>query len=282
MLDSKDTNSTLYHKMLVLIHDVLTGIRKNIILLLVCIASVTGLLFIYNYQSTGVYSTSFTVIYEELVRKIYGDRLAKLDALVQKGDVAKLKELLYVPEDAVKSIVQIKGKNILGEDLDKDLNTDKIPFVVELDFTDATYVPQIQEGILHFLEDGNDYLKEKKALRIQETETEIKFIDAQLAMLDTMKKQLSSEPVFKKIGKEQSTELGGVYEFSYSLFKKKQLLEAKAAMPSNLKIIDDIVVPIPKGRPTWLIMAAGAVLGFIVYLFFVYLVIPAYKLEQKA
>ncbi|MEZ5017824.1 MAG: hypothetical protein R2800_12275 [Flavipsychrobacter sp.] len=281
MLDSKETTGNLYHKVLVLIHGFLSGIRKNFILLLVCIGAVTGGLFIYNYQSSGVYTTSFTVIYEELVRKIYGDRLAKLDALVQKGDDAKLKELLGVSDEAIRSIEKIQGKNILGDDLDKDLNTDKIPFVVELEFTDAQYVSDIQQGILDFLENGNSYLKEKKALRIQETESEIKFIDAQLAMLDTLKRQMNQENALKSAKKEQS-DLGGAYEFSYSLFKKKQALEAKTAMPTNLKIIDDIVVPLPKTKAPSLILAVGTLLGFVVYLILVYLLIPAYKLGNKS
>lgn len=281
MLDSKETTGNLYHKVLVLIHGFLSGIRKNFILLLVCMSVGIGGLFIYNYQSSGVYTTSFTVIYEELVRKIYGDRLAKLDALVQKGDDTKLKELLGVSDDAVKSIEKIQGKNILGDDLDKDLNTDKIPFVVELEFTDAQYVSDIQQGILDFLENGNSYLKEKKALRIQETESEIKFIDAQLAMLDTLKRHMNQENALKSAKKEQS-DLGGAYEFSYSLFKKKQALEAKTAMPTNLKIIDDIVVPLPKTKAPSLILAVGAVLGFVVYLILVYLLIPAYKLGNKS
>ncbi len=271
----------MYVKLIKLIHDYFVGIRKNIVLLVLCIAVITGMLFAYNYKSSNVYKSSFTVIYKELVKKIYGDRLVKLDVLVQSEETAKLSQLLNIDEEAAKTIVSIKGKNILGEDLSEDLNTDKIPFIVELYFIDTLYIPQIQEGILGFLENGNDYLVDKKKLKIQETEDELQFISEQLAMMDTLKRKYNKMRTMNVGNKQQEqVDLGSIYELSYSLYKKKQELMRERTMADNLNVIDDAIVPVPSNRSYPMLLAIGVILGILLYTFIYYLIIPAYKLNK--
>ena len=43
-------------------------------------------LFVKNMKDGNAYRASFTVMFEELTRKIYGDRLSKLNALVQRDE----------------------------------------------------------------------------------------------------------------------------------------------------------------------------------------------------
>lgn len=221
------------------------------------------------------YDVSFTVAYDELVRKIYGDRIVKLNSVVRIGDYKKLARLISVKENQAKAIVRVRGKNILGEDLDKDMNTDKIPFIVHLRLNDTTAMAEIQDGIVSFLEEGNTYLASRKAIKIREIDNELAFIDEQLHMMDSVKRQYSK---FTPSNNEKGSP-GELYEFSYELYKKRQDLLRKKEMPSNLQVIDDAIAPKIAGKSPVIVIGVGVIVGLILYLFTVGILLPVFRKE---
>src|SRR5688500_235569 len=78
-------------------------VRSNFILLLCCIAFVTGLVALLNVPRKNLFKASFTVAYDDLVRKIYGDRLYKINLLVQRGEYPKVAYYLGVNDQTAKS-----------------------------------------------------------------------------------------------------------------------------------------------------------------------------------
>lgn len=267
----------LYNQFLYLIHRLLFDLKKNIILLLVCIAVIIGALFIYNTRKSNVYMTTFTVSYEELVRKIYGDRINKLNELVVKENITTLQTLLGTTKEQTETLAGLAGQNILGEDLSKDLNTDRIPFTVIIYLNDTTYVNELQNGVMSFLEDGSPYLSDKKRLKIQEIDQELIFIDQQLSMMDSLKSKYNTANATPT---KENTGISDIYQFSYELYKRKQELIKKKEMPSNLNVIDDALVPRKAGRSPIIIVAAGIILGFMVYFALVYILIPAIRIKE--
>lgn len=279
---TRDNNSgnqvTLYTKLINALTLIYVDLRKNILLLLVCILIPTVLLVIYNYSKSKVYTTSFTVVYEELVRKIYGDRLEKLNFIVQNNP-EKLSGVLGISDKAAETIIEVQGTNILGEDLTNDLGVEAIPFIVQINIKDTLHVDEIQNSIVAFLETGNSYLSDKKQIKLKEIEDELVYVEKQLSLLDTLKNKLNKSDISRSEG-SNTTDYSSIYQVSYELYKKKQELLKKKEMPMNLYVIDDALAPMPANHSYIVIIGAGVVLGFIAYLFLTYLVLPVVRYRK--
>lgn len=282
MADNYDTTNksapgNMYDKIIAFFHGVYVDMKANIVILLACVIFFTGVLVFSNIKKGSTYTSSFTVVYEELVRKIYGDRIKKLNTLLNSNK-GKAQALLGLDKNTMADIDEISATNILGEDLTKDLNTDRIPFIVYITVSDTSNVAKIQNAILSYLETGNDYLNDKRKLKIAELNNELLFIDNQLNMLDTLKRKY-----YGVANSSESSDMSeaNVYQVSYELYKKKQELLKKIEMPQNLYIIDDALIPTKNNRSYVLITLAGIIAGFIAYLFIVYFVLPVIRYKPK-
>lgn len=270
-------NNGIYNKFIQILRAFYVDIKKNIVIFLACIISCSAVLTWLNMKRSNSYSASFTVVYEELVRKVYGDRLEKLDLLLQNNK-PKAQQILGLNGAAITSLKEISATNILGEDLSKDMNTDKIPFIVYINITDTAYLASIQKSIISYLENGNSYLIDKRKLRLKEIQNELAFIDRQLNMMDTLK----SKMYYSTSKTDKSTEGNGtVYEVSYELYKKRQELTKKLDMPMNLYVIDDAIVPVKNNKPYAVILFAGMFIGFIIYMFIAYIVLPVVRYKES-
>lgn len=282
--DNNSTNNNpdtlgIYTKLIIILHKFYVDIRKNIAVFLLCVIATTALFLTLNIKKSNSYSASFTVVYEELVRKVYGDRLEKLDLLLQSNK-PKAQQILGLNDAAIASLKEISATNILGEDLSKDMNTDKIPFIVNISITDTSYILTIQKSIISYLENGNAYLIDKRKLKFKEIENELAFIDRQLNMMDTLKSKYYDD---QSVGKsDKNSDVGSsVYEISYELYKKRQELAKKLEMPMNLYVIDDAIVPSKNNKPMLLILFAGMVVGFVAYMFIAYIVLPVVRYKES-
>jgi hypothetical protein len=254
----------------------IAGIKRHIVLFLLCLLACIGVVVMFFGKDRNSYDFSFTVSYDELVRKVYGDRIVKLNAIVKEGDHNRLSHMLSVDKKAAVALKSIKAKNIVGDALEKDMNTDKIPFTVICRVTDTSVINQLQAGIVSFLEEGNTYLSSKKAIKIKEIDNEIAFIDSQLTMMDRLKKEYQFSSAASTNEKSSPSAL---YEFSYELYKKRQDLIKKKEMPANLQVIDDAIVPTPAQKSLLMQIAIGVILGFIVYTSIVGLILPVFRKE---
>lgn len=273
-------NKNLYYKLIALLSVFITDLRKNIAIFLVAILLPVAILFVLKFRKSNTYNASFTVVYEDLVRKIYGDRLEKLNTLLQNNK-PKAAQFLGLDKKAIDCIDEIKGTNILGEDLSKDMNIDKIPFIVNITVRDTNYILDIQKGILNFLENSNNYLIEKRNLKIKEIADEITFINKQLGMMDTLKRKYNNGQVAGTLSPDKTNNTqADVYGLSYDLFKKRQELTKKLEMPMNLYVIDDAIVPVSAGRSVKFILMASLLFGFVLYLGTVYLLLPAIRYKK--
>lgn len=255
-------------------------IKNNILLFLVCIGIPFGIgLYKYNNHKNE-YKASFTVSYDELVRKIYGDRLSKLNSLAARRDIQKLSAILQVSPTVASKLLQVYGENIFGEDLTQDLNTDKIPFVINLIVSDTSSIAEIQYGVAGFLEKGNAFLKERKTLKSKEVEDELAFIDQQLSMMDSLKRIYNEHPNVGKGDEKSGSSISSLYQFSYELYKRKQEILRKKAMPSNIQIIDDIIIPSQNRKPMLTYAISSIVIGSLSFFLIVLFLLPVIKMKK--
>lgn len=288
-------NSTQPHNTLVKFYNGLIStlrfciahVRTHLLLFILCIFIATAAIYIkLNGIAQGHYKISFTVSYEELARKVYGDRLEKINTLISNHDYNKVVTYLHVDRTIAKNLLSVTGKNILGEDLTEDMNLEKIPFVITMTLKDTNNVTQLQNGIVNYLETGTPYLVNKKAIKMEEVDNEIAFIDKQLAMMDSLKRMYNNTsftgndaPV--AAGDDKAlVSASSVYAFSYNLYKKRQELLRKKAMPNNLQIIDDAIVPEDAKVPLPLVLLVGLISGTVVYAFITGILIPIFRKES--
>jgi hypothetical protein len=249
------------------------AVRSNFILLLCCIALAVGLLSLYNAPRSRQFKASFTVAYDELVRKIYGDRLYKINLLVQKGEFKKVAYYLGVDKKTASSLRVVKGKNILGEDLTQDMNTDRIPFVISIQVADSAAIPKLQAGLVSFLEEGNAYSATTKALKIKEIDDELLFIDRQMQMMDSLKRKFNTETIVN----ERTSSPTNIYDFSYELYNRKKELLRKKNMPNTIQIIDDAIVAQKGGLSMPAVVFFGIVGGMVLFIVTVLFLKPAFR-----
>lgn len=275
--DTKQEDN-LYAKLIRLLGRYFLGIKSHIQLFLVCLLLPTLGLVYMNNRKGDTYHASFTVVYEELVRKVYGDRIDNLNAIIQENK-KKAAGLMGLEEKKVATLSEVSGSNILGDKLTKDLNTDKVPFIVHMYLTDTTYITDLQNGILNYLENGNDYLREKRRLRYKEMSDEIVFIENQLGIMDSVKKRGPSTPSAKGEDAPAATQ-SSLYQFSYELYKKRQELVKKKEMPMNLYVIDDAISPAKNSRSYLLVIILGFTVGIIIYTILAYILFPILRYKE--
>ena len=175
-----------YNDFINLLRYCVAHIRNHWILFFSCIIIATTILYLKVNGGKKYYDISFTVSYEELARKIYGDRLSKINTLLELRQYDKLINYLGVNKDIAQKLLSVRGKNILGEDLTEDMNLEKIPFVVTMRVKDTNSITELQNGIVNYLETGTPYLVSRKAIKMEEVDNEILFIDKQLSMMDSL------------------------------------------------------------------------------------------------
>lgn len=283
-----EVSENIYYKFIRFLHNILLNIRQHIGLFLICMIIGIAPLLLKNYSDSDLYKANFTVAYDELFRKIYGDRLAKLNTLVQHQQTQTLKNILATDEKTAQALKSVTGKNILGDDLSKDLNTDHIPFVVEIVTDDSSKIIPLQNAIVHFLETGDDFMTKRMEVKMLENKEELDYINKQLNTIDTVyRKSGSAEPLPVPQSKPSDNSTASeqadnsLIEFSYTLYKRKQELMRKQRMPQNLLIIDDAIVSVQKKRSTLLMIAAGSVIGFIFYALIAGIILPAIRFKER-
>ena len=279
-MTSENKPNSIYDKLILVLRGFYKDLIKNKGVFILSFVVVTGALLLLNGIKSSTYKASFTVVYEELVRKVYGDRLYKLDKLLERNK-EKAYVLLNVDKKVGNTLKSIESTNILGEDLSKDLNVDKIPFIVNVYITDSSYLAEIQDAIIYYLENSNKYLQDKRTLKFKEIDAELDYINTQLDLMDSLKRKNNKSTGTTTTTAAATTDGGSVYEVSYELYKKKQELMKKKEMPLNLYVIDDAIVSVKTSKSIILVIGIGFILSMIIYAGVVYLLIPIFRKEVK-
>ncbi len=270
------------YNVLKIIYTFLKDIKRNILLFIFCIVLVSCGSLYYRYAQPDTYTASFTISYREMVRLVYGNQLYKLNGLVQKRDYKRVGELLGVSEADASDLISLDAKNMLGVNLEKDLDNERGPFVVTMIVKKASSIYLLQDGILHFLE-TNPLTVERRKVRMKEIDDELAFIDRQLVMMDSLKVAFNRHlPVESNEKSESDNSISSVYKFSYDLYKKRELLIKQKLIPDNLQIADSVVYPHNRKITTQLLTAISIAIILLLYLFLAYFVMPAWgKLKES-
>ncbi|HXS38459.1 MAG TPA: hypothetical protein VN721_17280 [Flavipsychrobacter sp.] len=268
------------YNVLKIIYTFLRDVKRNILLFIFCVVLVSCVSLYYRYAQPDTYTASFTISYREMVRLVYGNQLYKLNELVQRKDYKRVGQFLGMSEADASDLISLNAKNVLGVNLEKDLDNDRGPFVVTMVVKKASSIYMLQYGILHFLE-TNPLTVERRKVRMKEIDDELAFIDRQLAMMDSLKiafnKHLPTE-----INEKSDNSISSVYKFSYDLYKKREVLIKEKLIPDNLQVADSVISPQNRKISNQLLAIISVAAILILYSFLVYLIIPAWKKVKES
>ena len=97
--------SGFYRSFIAGLHNILISIKRHIRLFIFCLLTPVAIFVVYYFAGANKYESSFTVVYEELTRKVYGDRLEKLNILAKREDYQNLRYLLGIKPEIAKTII---------------------------------------------------------------------------------------------------------------------------------------------------------------------------------
>lgn len=132
------------------------------------------------------------VVLSDLLTKTYGDRMDQsLNNLIQEGNTAELSSRLNLAPEKVASIQSVAVESQLDvktPQRDK-VDKDETYFIITVVLTDRSALPDIQQGMLHYLR-NNEWVKIRSQQRSQLSTAVIQRIDREVQTLDSLKRAL--------------------------------------------------------------------------------------------
>jgi hypothetical protein len=132
------------------------------------------------------------VVLSDLLTKTYGDRIDEsLNSLISEGNISELSSRLAItPEKAaVMQSVSIECQLDVKTPQREKVEKDETYFIITVDLTDRSALPQIQEGMLNYLR-NNEWVKLRARQRAQLSTAVIQRIDREIESLDSIKRTL--------------------------------------------------------------------------------------------
>lgn len=157
------------------------------IFLLICFLFGVGLGITWNSITIPTYKLTMLVRSTELNGRTFNLLLESLNQLVVTGSRDELSRNLRVSPELAGQIRYISARNLEGDDLKKDTskNMDR-PISIDVVVSDNRYADTLQKTLLGYF-NNNDYLSKIKMDKIAIMEERLRFLNAELNRLDSLK-----------------------------------------------------------------------------------------------
>jgi hypothetical protein len=242
-------------------------VRKNTLLLLVCFVTGTLLGFVYFQQVPKKYKSSMMVTSEVLTEdyaKILSETIKKL---LNEGNSASIAQLLNISAEEASKINSLSIKmpdkvEIFFEQEKQTFQTLKTFLTIDVECTDNAIWPNIQKGILYYLQ-NNEFVKLRVEQRKKYFGEMIKKIDQQLQDLDELKSKIANGQQARDT-KENPVivELGLLYTSIIDLNKDKFEFSNLLETATGVQVVQGFTVFAKPSSPKLSIsLAAGASYG---------------------
>lgn len=214
-----------------------------------------------------------TLVYGDLHPKIFGDMVAKLDALLKNGRSDKVAELMQLTEDQAKKIKKVKITDIKGKALTTNYTFRKEPIAFSITLSDTLDEGLLRQAIIGYF-NSNPFTADRLELKKRQLREEMSYIEEKLQTIDSILAKLYSNNQYADTNKSTVTIENGegknAYEllsFSRELQQRKGEVERTLANPENVIAIDNFIL-LPKARwDTGTIIEYGIIGAFLGFLF---------------
>lgn len=257
-----------------------TGFLKRVfrqkILLIGCLA-LLGMGLGYLRYATGrhLYKVSMHVTQSELSKKIFADKIKTLNELIKSHSYHAISKNLRISPAMARHICLVEAFNLFDVPLEKDTSSVGA-FCVKFEVLDNRHLDSLQNGMLQYLNDV-EYIHRVKQARLQVYKEKLKFLDSQIAQLDSFKVNYASFMAQKGNASinlvTNKNDVSELFKESNDMMREKQyIIEQLAVHQDVVYLLDGFSVPEHPKKHGLVInllafMLAGAALGFLVGFF---------------
>ncbi len=192
----------------------------------------------YIWTKKTTFHAEMTVSYAQLEKKIYGDMLLKLNQLLESKQYATLAQRLRLPEEQIKQIHNIYGKNIHGEPLINDISVEKVPFYIVVDVYDVDVLPALQNALVDYISQS-DFVHERLKLNERNYKNEIQYMKGQMVYMDSLKMMLLSDCA--NLDADAVVNLEKLNKSQNEFFGRIRDLEAALQFNKNIEVMDGFI-----------------------------------------
>src|SRR5690606_11010854 len=203
------------------------------IILSILLGAILGLAYFFNSKTT--YESNMILSSEVLVLANVKALLDPFEPLIEEGNLAVLAERLGVDEGIAAKIKEIEVKSTFEKESD---NKEKMNyFEVTATVTDNDILPQLQEGIVNFLQ-NNEFVQKRVALKEDGLKTLIDRIDKEIAQIDSVKTKIGqSVPLSATSPNVVLMEPSNLYEQALKMAEKQQLYKTQLALIESFQVV---------------------------------------------
>jgi hypothetical protein len=218
-------------------------ILKKYALYFILAILVGGIAGYWKYKNQPVYyEGGITCVYSELHKKIYGEMILTLDKYIKDDADAMVAKLLNIDPETARNLKEIKALNIAGKPLHEDVTMEKLPFYIKYQTTDPANAQKINSGLLNYLRSG-EFNRSRKEVRLSNAENKIQFIDKQLTILDSIKRNFYNYHQLSKNADQTNSmmkfDVAELFKESERLFNLKQDAEWVLRFDDSVEMIDE-------------------------------------------
>lgn len=222
-----------------------------------------------------LYKVSMHVTQSEISKKIFADKIQTLNDLIKSRSYEVLAKDLRISPAMARHINLVEAFNLFDVPLQKDTSSAGA-FCVKLELLDNKGLDSLQNGLLQYLNDV-EYIRQVKQARLQVYKEKLKFLDSQIAQLDSFKVSYTSFMAQKGSASinlvANKNDVSELFKESNDMMREKQyILEQLAVHQDVVYLLDGFSVPEHPKKHGLLInllafMLAGAALGFVIGFF---------------
>lgn len=204
-------------------------------------------------QRAGVYQMAATFVYGDLHPKIFGDMVAKLDALLNNGRADKAGGLMQLTEEQAKKIRKVEISDIKGKKLTTNYTFRKEPMIFTITLSAPISEDSLRQAITGYF-NSNPFTADRLEMKKRQLREEMAFIEEKLQAVDSILAKLyaggslsASAQSTVTIENSEGKNAHELLSFSRELQQRKAEIERNLAIPENVIPIDNFIL-LPKAR----------------------------------
>ncbi|MEZ5038829.1 MAG: hypothetical protein R2828_03025 [Saprospiraceae bacterium] len=218
-----------------------------------CMAIFASLLIAKHYSIAQEYQMTSTFVYGDLHPKVFGDMIAKLNALVSNKAIEQVGSLLQLDTQQVKKINWIGVVDSRGKSLVDNYTMHKEPMIITVNMASPIASDSLHMAISSYL-NSNPFTASRLDMKKRLLEEELVFINQKQQTIDTVLKQLYENPSSPKTDQGtiniENSEGKNAYDllrFSRELIQRKAEIENSLVQIENVFAIDNFIV-LPRAK----------------------------------
>jgi hypothetical protein len=231
-------------------------------------AAFAGLLYLQSRE----YRVSTTLVYGELHPKIFGDMIARLDALIEQEEIEKSARLLALSPAEVRKIEQIEVSDIRGKPLSTNYTMRKEPMRITLTLSDPIPEDSLYRAVTYYL-NSNPFTADRLEMKKRQLREELAYIETKIGTIDSILTNLyaarsaaQSVPGGITIENAEGKNAYELLNLSRELLRRKMAIQNDLINPENVFAIDNFLLfPRARWTPGNVLnrVLAGAAVGYL-------------------